>query len=120
MYWVDAGFIENLKNEILNDKKHTIMKANQKNWQIMVLLACLILIPVSAISQDTTVNTDFNIGAKEREAIIDTIIVKFNELYVFPEIAKKWEVQLRNKLDNKEYDEISSLSEFIQQLTKDI
>ncbi len=71
----------------------------------------------SAISQN---GTDFTIGAKERVAIIDTIIVKFNELYVFPKIAKTWEIHLRNKLENKEYDDISNLSEFTNQLMKDM
>nr|MBN2276187.1 S41 family peptidase [candidate division Zixibacteria bacterium] len=52
--------------------------------------------------------------------IIDSISGALNEVYVFPETARKMEEQLRTKLKENNYDAIKSLPEFTQQLTADL
>ena len=101
--------------------KNNSIEASQKIWRIMGLLVTfLIFFFTTALAQNETDNIDVTIGSKERVAIIDTIITKFNKLYVFPDIAKKYETHLRNRLESKAYDDISTLSKFTAQLTKDM
>ena len=43
-----------------------------------------------------------------------------NDNYVFPEVAKKMEADIRTRLKNKEYDSITSAQEFAKKLTEDL
>lgn len=101
--------------------KNNSMESKKKKCQVIVLsLAFMLIFSGSAISQEEKGNLEFKVGAQERVAIIDTIVKKMNEYYVLPEIAKKWEIYLRDKLDRKEYDNITNLWDFTTQITKDM
>lgn len=60
------------------------------------------------------------IDAETRTAVIDSLLKELNEGYVFPEIAKKMETDLRTRLSAKEYDGITSGVALAQKLTADL
>ncbi len=87
---------------------------------IIIYIALVLFTFISVFPQNELNKTQDFIGAKERLEIIDTIIKKLNDFYVFPEIAKKYEKHLRNQLKNNAYDSIFNLSDFTSKLTQDL
>ncbi len=63
---------------------------------------------------------DLTIDAKVRTEVIDNILSNLNDSYVFPDVAKKMEEAVRNRLKNKEYDTITSAKAFSAKLTEDL
>jgi len=63
---------------------------------------------------------DLTIDAATRTQVIDGILKRLNDSYVFPEVAKKMEQSLRERVDKKEYDQITSAKEFATKLTTDL
>src|SRR5205085_11855692 len=63
---------------------------------------------------------DMTIDAATRAAVIDSAIKNLNEAYVFPEVAKKMDQALRERLANKEYDSVTSARGFAEKLTTDL
>ena len=63
---------------------------------------------------------DLTIDAKVRTEVIDNILKNLNESYVFPEVAKQMETDVRGRIKNKEYDAITSAKEFAKKLTEDL
>ena len=79
------------------------------------------LLPISARGQMVVQQPpDRVIDAKMQEQIIDSVTTALNEIYVFPEVAKKMEKHLRKQYKNKAYKDITSLREFAQKLTEDL
>ena len=60
---------------------------------------------------------DRTIDAAARTQVIETILKRLNDSYVFPETAKEMERAIRARAQNKEYDEITSSSALAQMLT---
>ena len=60
------------------------------------------------------------ITAQDRAAIIDDISAALNEIYVFPETAKKMEEHVRRQLASGAYDRLGDLDAFAQKLTEDL
>jgi C-terminal processing protease CtpA/Prc len=52
--------------------------------------------------------------------VIDTILKRLNDSYVFPEVAKKMELSIRDRVAKKEYDQITSAKQFATKLTTDL
>ena len=63
---------------------------------------------------------DLTIDAATRKEVIDTLLKRLNESYVFPETAAKMEQAVRARLEKKEYDQITSAKEFARKLTEDV
>jgi retinol-binding protein 3 len=63
---------------------------------------------------------DLTIDAAQRTQVVDTILKRLNESYVFPDIAKKMEESIREKVAKKEYDQITSAKQFATTLTNDL
>ena len=63
---------------------------------------------------------DLTIDAATRTQVIDTILKRLNESYVFPDIAKKMETSIRERVAKKEYDQITSAKQFATTLTNDL
>lgn len=61
-----------------------------------------------------------SITAKDRAAIIDDVAAALNEIYVFPETARKMEEHVRRQLQSGAYDKLESLPDFTQKLTEDL
>jgi len=63
---------------------------------------------------------DMTIDAKVRTEVIDNILKNLNESYVFPDVAKQMETDVRNRLKNSEYESITSAKAFAKKLTDDL
>jgi hypothetical protein len=63
---------------------------------------------------------DLTIDAATRTQVIDGILKRLNDSYVFPETAKKMEQAIRERASSKEYDQITSSKEFARKLTDDL
>jgi retinol-binding protein 3 len=82
----------------------------------------LIALAFTLCSQTTTAQQpreqpDMTIDAAARAEVIDAALKKLNEAYVFPEVAKKMEQAIRERVQKKEYDSVTSASKFAQALT---
>jgi C-terminal processing protease CtpA/Prc len=60
------------------------------------------------------------VNAENRARIIESTIKQFNDLYVFPEVAQEMEKAVRQRMENKEYDNITSAEAFAKKLTADL
>ena len=60
------------------------------------------------------------IDAGMQAEIIDSVTRSLNEIYVFPDVAKKIEKHLRSQYKKKAYKDITSLVEFTNKLTEDM
>lgn len=63
---------------------------------------------------------DLTIDAAARTKVIDGILKRLNDSYVFPDTAKKMEQSIRERVSNKEYDQITSAKAFATKLTEDL
>ena len=86
---------------------------------IMIALTAFAL-PLSASAQEERTPPDSTIDANTRKQVIDTILKRLNDSYVFPEVAKAMETSLRDRVAKGEYDQISSSRAFSETLTKDL
>lgn len=82
------------------------------------LLAGSIIDPLPVRAQAEGEETTIDRAAKV--AIIDSLTTALNTIYVFPDVAKKIEKGLKNKLKKKEYKDINTLSAFTRRLTEDM
>lgn len=82
-----------------------------------IMLMAALLLPVSTFAQSRANQTDITINAAVRVEIIEGVIKRLNDFYVFPEIAKQMETAIRGRLRNKEYDRITSAALLAQTLT---
>ena len=93
--------------------------------RLSVILILLLLpvgtFPTRAIAQSPGQNPpDRVIDARMQSEIIDSVTQALNEVYVFPDVAKKMEKHLRKQYKNKKYKDLTSLMEFSQKLTEDL
>ena len=88
----------------------------------VIRLAILLLLAFSianvAVAQPE--QPDLTIDAATRTQVIDSILKRLNDSYVFPEVAKKMEQSIRDRAAKKEYDQITSAKQFATTLTKDL
>jgi hypothetical protein len=80
----------------------------------------LLLLALAFSAKAQTGPPDLQISPDERSAVIDGVIAKLNEIYVFPETAKRMEEALRARAAKQEYDSISSAKEFASKLKADL
>jgi len=55
-----------------------------------------------------------------KAAIIDSVAMALNEVYVFPDVARKMEKALRRNMRMKAYKDLQTYDEFTRQLTEDL
>src|SRR5438093_523912 len=63
---------------------------------------------------------DLPIDAATEGVVVDNLLKALNEGYIFPDIAKKTETDIRTRYKNKEYDAITSSNAFAKKLTGDL
>src|SRR5829696_5301585 len=63
---------------------------------------------------------DLAIDAATRTAVIEKLLTELDDSYVFPETAKKMAADIRARVENKEYDNITSSQKFGEKLTADL
>jgi C-terminal processing protease CtpA/Prc len=95
--------------------------------KILILIARIVAILIVALfvlrfiaSAQPPQQPDRQVDAAARSAVIDRLINELNDSYVFAETAKKMELDLRSRLKNKEYDEITGSVAFAAKLTADL
>ena len=81
------------------------------------ILTMVLLLPISTLAQSRVSQPDLTINAATRVEIIEGVIKRLNDFYVFPEIAKQMETAIRGRMRNKEYDQITSAALMAQMLT---
>ncbi len=89
---------------------------------MLTLFAAMIIIdPTMGMGQGPPPEQpDLVIDAATRKEVIDTLLKRLNNAYVFPETAAKMEQAVRARVEKKEYDEITSAKEFARKLTEDL
>jgi hypothetical protein len=90
--------------------------------KVFVAFAAFILVAlqVTTVLAQQPEQPDLTIDAATRTQVVDGILKRLNDSYVFPDIAKKMEQSIRERVSNKEYDQITSAKEFAAKLTKDL
>ena len=90
--------------------------------KVMFRLAflCLFAVSVVTIACAQPEQPDLTIDAATRTQVIDTILKRLNDSYVFPDVAKKMDESIREKAAKKEYDQITSAKQFATTLTTDL
>ncbi len=83
----------------------------------MLLLLALSIVNVAVAQPE---QPDLTIDAASRTQVIDTVLKRLNDSYVFPEVSKKMEQSIRDRVAKKEYDQITSAKQFAMTLTKDL
>src|SRR5688572_5165296 len=63
---------------------------------------------------------DLTLDAATRSQVIDGVLKRLNDSYVFPEVAKKMEQSIRERVSNKDYDQITSAKDLATKLTSDL
>ncbi|HEY0426673.1 MAG TPA: S41 family peptidase [Pyrinomonadaceae bacterium] len=96
----------------------------KKYLSIFASIAAAIIIIVIGntviVAQQAVEQPDLTIDAKVRTEVIDNILKNLNDYYVFPEVAKQMETDVRARLKNKEYDAITSAKDLAKKLTDDL
>ena len=91
-----------------------------KSLTILAGLVLLVLqLSAVAVAQGPE-QPDLTIDAATRTQVIDGVLKRLNDSYVFPETAKKMETAIRDRVSKKEYDQITSAKEFATKLTSDL
>ena len=84
------------------------------------MLAAMMFTGLNGFAQQPGNAPDMQIDAKTRTEVIETILKNLNDSYVFPEVAKKMETDIRSRVKNNEYEKITSAKEFAAKLTEDL
>jgi retinol-binding protein 3 len=87
---------------------------------LVILILSLFVLQFFASAQQLTQQSDMTIDAATRAAVIENLIKELNNAYVFAETAKKMELNLRDRIKNKEYDAMTSAKAFAEKLTADV
>jgi hypothetical protein len=85
-----------------------------------LVIICLLAASAATITLAQPEQPDLTIDAATRTKVIDAILERLNNSYVFPEVAKKMEQSIRERVEKKEYDEITSAKQFATTLTNDL
>src|SRR5688500_6713923 len=86
----------------------------------VLLLLTLALANIAGAQPGPMDQPDLTIDATTRTKVIDTILKRLNDSYVFPDVAKKMEQSIRERIDKKEYDQLTSAKQFSMKLTEDL
>src|SRR4051812_31918096 len=87
---------------------------------IAILILALFVLRFTASAQQPPQQPDMTIDAATRSAVIESLIKEMNDGYVFPETANKMGSDLRTRMENKEYDTLTSAKAFVEKLTADV
>ena len=88
----------------------------------LAFCACLMLIdPADAPArQAPPEQPDMSVDAAARKEVIENLLKRLGEAYVFPDTAAKMERAVRERLDRGEYDKLTSAKQFAEKLTADV
>ena len=103
--------------ETLELLKEVRMKWFQNALHVSCLTVSLLATSFSVPAQTRKPQTDINVDNAIRAEVIESVIKQLNEQYIFPETAKEIEKALRERVQRKEYDRITSAAELAKTLT---
>jgi C-terminal processing protease CtpA/Prc len=86
---------------------------------IAIVMFCLGASLISWAQQPANA-PDGTVDAATRNQVIDSILKRLNDSYVFPEMAKKMETAIRERVSKQEYHQITSARSFSEALTRDL
>src|ERR1044071_10292489 len=92
----------------------------KKLMSVMLILAASLFLAATAAAQVRDEQPDLTIDAATRTQVIEAILKRLNDSYIFPEVAKKMETAIRERAQKKEYDQITSSAAFARKLTEDL
>src|SRR5215212_757599 len=87
---------------------------------IRLAVLCVLALSVASVAVAQPEQPDLTIDAATRTQVVDGILKRLNDSYVFPETAKKMEQSIRERVAKKEYDQITSAQLFATTLTNDL
>jgi C-terminal processing protease CtpA/Prc len=97
-----------------------MLKTTASKVIVRLALLCLLALSGAIVGFAQPEQPDLTIDAATRTQVIDGILKRLNDSYVFPEVAKKMEQSIRERVDKKEYDQITSAKAFATKLTEDL
>jgi C-terminal processing protease CtpA/Prc len=97
-----------------------MLKTTPSKVIVRLAVICLIALSGATIGFAQPEQPDLTIDAATRTQVIDGILKRLNDSYVFPEVAKKMEQSIRERVEKKEYDQITSSKELAKKLTDDL
>src|SRR6185369_4261702 len=97
-----------------------MLKTTTSKTTFRLAVLCIFAISAAAAAFAQQEQPDLTIDAAGRTQVIDGILKRLNDSYVFPDIAKKMEQSIRERVEKKEYDQITSSKEFAKKLTNDL
>jgi len=97
-----------------------MLKTTTSKVIVRLAILCLLALSSAAVSFAQPEQPDLTIDAATRTQIIDGVLKRLNDSYVFPDVAKKMEQSIREKVASKEYDQITSAKQFATTLTNDL
>ena len=88
--------------------------------RLVILMLFLLNTHAAAQTMSGREVEDKTIEAAVQAEIIDSVAQALNEVYVYPEVAKKMEKHLRQQLKEGAYKNLTSCREFAERLTRDL
>ena len=92
----------------------------KKLLPIITFTFLLIVLPNTIVGQQPDNWPDLTIDAATRRQVIDSITKRLNDSYVFPEVAKKMEAAIHERVAKGEYDSVTSAKSLAKKLTEDL
>src|SRR5678815_184263 len=97
-----------------------MLKSTTSGVIFRLAIVCALALSCAVVSFAQPEQPDLTIDAATRTQVIDGILKRLNDSYVFPDVAKKMEQSIRERAGKKEYDQITSAKEFATKLTDDL
>src|SRR5215216_1814804 len=94
------------------------MKKKRVIGTLIALAAAMLISAHPGLAQGPGNQPDLTIDAATRTAVIEGALKNLNDYYVFPEVAKKMDQAIRERVGRKEYDQITSARALSQKLTE--
>ena len=97
-----------------------MLKTTTSKVIFRLAILCSLALSCAVVGFAQPEQPDLTIDAATRTQVIDGILKRLNNSYVFPDVAKKMEQSIRERVDKKEYDQITSAKQFATKLTDDL
>jgi C-terminal processing protease CtpA/Prc len=94
------------------------MKNKRVIKALVAAVAAILLGSQGSLAQGQGGQPDLTIDAATRTAVIEGTLKNLNDYYVFPEVAAKMDQAIRERMQKKEYDQITSAKNLSQRLTE--
>ena len=88
--------------------------------KILALISILSMITCLPLYGQTAQKQDPDMDDSAKSAVIDSVLSAFKLHYLYPDQAKKFDKQIKNKYKKGAYDEIGDLNQLTRQLSNDL